>query len=128
MNNSHFLQLAEDLELAGLIWQPEIGDEIAERVKKEQISILVDPHGMTPDELRYTYIWLPTVEQMVWQFEARQTILCHTGLELSDTNFHYKTVLQSPTQQFETIAPSLRLSLGFALRNLLLSTKTDCVH
>ncbi len=128
MTDSYFLQLAEDLELAGLIWQPEIGDEIAERLKKEQVSILVDPQGMSPDELRFTYIWLPTVEQMVWQFEARQTILCHTGLELSDTNFCYKTVLQSPTQQFETSGSSLRLSMGFALRNLLLSSKAESVH
>ena len=128
MSDIRFLDLAEDLELAGLVWQPEIGDEIAEREKKQQVSILVDPQGLTPDELRFTYIWLPTVEQIVCQFEARQAILCHTGLELTERDFHYKTVIQSNGGQLETCAPSLRLSLGFALRSLLLQSQEESIH
>jgi len=121
MDNLSFLEIAEDLELAGLIWKPEIGDEIAERARKSVISILVDPQGLTPDELRAVYLWLPTVEQMVVQFEARQAILCHAGLELSDHSIAYRTVIKAPVGQFECQAASLRSSMGMALRNLLLS-------
>jgi hypothetical protein len=70
-----FLQIAEDLELAGLHWMPEIGDEVSDRKHPDNISILVDPQGMTPIELRSSYLWLPTVEQMVTQVEVRQAIL-----------------------------------------------------
>ena len=31
MNLHHFLNVAEDLEIAGLIWKPEIGDEVTDR-------------------------------------------------------------------------------------------------
>lgn len=121
MISTRFLELAEDLELAGLIWQPEIGDEIARRKEKAAVQILVDPQGMTPNELRSTYLWLPTVEQMVIQFEARQTVLQHTGFELDEKQFFYRTVIVAPSGQIESKADSLRLSLGLALRNLLLN-------
>jgi len=117
----HFLEVAEDLELAGLLWRPEIGDEISDRKKKGFVSVLVDPQGLTPLELRSTYIWLPTVEQMVMQFEARQTILFHAGLEMTDTSYCYKTVIKSPKGPIESRGDSLRTSVGIALRNLLLN-------
>ena len=120
MKMVHFLEVAEDLELAGLLWKPEIGDEISDRRNRGTISVLVDPHGLTPRELRSTYIWLPTVEQMVFQFEARQAILFHAGLELTDTSLCYKTVIKSPKGPIESRAESLRNSVGIALRNLLL--------
>jgi len=123
-----FLRIAQDLELAGLIWQPEIGDEISERKHDASISILVDPQGMTPRELREVYLWLPTVEQIVHQFEARQTVLFHAGLEISDSSIMYKTVLQSRLGAIESKAESLRHSLGLALRDLLLSTGTEQLH
>ena len=66
----HFLEVAEDLELAGLLWKPEIGDEVSDKRERGSISVLVDPKGLSPGELRSTYLWLPTVEQMVFQFEA----------------------------------------------------------
>lgn len=121
MSSLSFLQVAEDLELAGLIWKPEIGDEIAERTHLDIVSILVDPQGLTPNELRSIYLWLPTVEQMVLQLEARQAILCHTGLELSKTALAYRTVIKAPVGQIECQAQSMRISMGMALRNLLLS-------
>jgi hypothetical protein len=116
-----FFKVAEDLELAGLIWRPEIGDEIAERRSYERVSVLVDPHGMTPTELRALYLWLPTVEQMISQFEARQAILDHLGLELNERAMGYKTVVRAPTGGIiECLAESIRNSVGLALRGLLL--------
>lgn len=116
-----FLQIAEDLELAGLHWMPEIGDEVSDRKHPDNISILVDPQGMTPIELRSSYLWLPTVEQMVTQVEVRQAILFHAGLEVNEAAFCYKTVLQSRGGPIESKASTLRLAMGMALRNLLLS-------
>ncbi len=123
-----FLEVAQDLELAGLIWQPEIGDEVSYRESLDRVSILVDPEGMTPAELRSTYIWLPTLEQMVLQCEARQAILYHAGLELNDTEIHYRTVIQGPRGHIETTAFTLRVSMGLALRGLLLAKNPEGVH
>jgi hypothetical protein len=123
-----FLNIAEELELAGLIWKPEIGDEICYRQKKETISVLVDPQGLSPSELRSTYLWLPSVEQMVWQFEARSAILEHTGLELTQKDFCYKTVVKSSFGEIESKAASLRSSVGLALRSLLISSSPMVVN
>jgi len=123
-----FIEVAKDLELAGLVWQPEIGDEISLREQLGEISILVDPNGMTPKELRSTYIWLPTVEQIVCQFEARQAILFHVGLELSPNTLCYKAVLKSPIGAIESQAESLRTAVGLALRDLLLNEPHDQLH
>lgn len=123
-----FLSIAGELEIAGLIWKPEIGDEVSFRKKPEAISILVDPQGMNPIELRSIYLWLPSVEQMIAQFEARQAILFHAGLELSSQALSYKTVIQSPKGAIESVAETFRSSLGIALRNLLLDTSPSQVH
>lgn len=123
-----FVRVAEDLELAGLVWHPEIGDEISERKKPELVSVLVDPQGMTPIELRSNYIWLPSVEQLVLQFEARQAVLFHAGLELSEQELCYKTVIQSTLGAIECKAHSLRVSMGIALRNFLLAANRDIVN
>lgn len=102
MDLYYFLNLASDLEVAGLLWQPEIGDEVSNRkVEPAQISILVDPMGLTPLELRDQYLWLPSVEQMVVQMEMRQTILFHAGLELSKDKLCYKAVIQGPVGHIE---------------------------
>jgi hypothetical protein len=115
-----FLGVAKELELAGLAWMPEIGDEVSSRKDNSLISVLVDPDGMTPGELRNQYIWLPTVEQMVLQFEARQAILFHAGLELSPLSLCYKTVIRATHGVIESEAESFRASVGQALRDLLL--------
>jgi hypothetical protein len=106
-----FLPIAGNLESAGLVWQPEIGDEISSREHPEQISILVDPNGMTPKELRNTFMWLPTVEQMVFQLEARKAILFHAGLEISKNSVYYKTVVQC------TVPPTVEEMYGKDLEN-----------
>ena len=123
-----FLNIAEELELAGLVWKPEIGDEISFRQQRGAISVLVDPQGMSPSELRSTYLWLPTVEQMVWQFEARSAILEHTALELTQKNLCYKTVIKSSFGEIESKAESLRASVGLALRSLLISYSPSVVN
>lgn len=121
MTNLPFVIVARDLEDAGLIWRPEIGDEVAERKRQETVSILVDPSGMTPTELRQTYLWLPTMEQLVIQFEARQAVLFHFGLELEKNAMYYKAVVQSAMGPIESSAQSARMALGLALKSLLVA-------
>jgi len=115
-----FLQVAHDLETAGLLWQPEIGDEISQRSAPEIVSILIDPQGMTPSVLRETYVWLPTVEQLVDQLEARRAILFHAGLEINERALAYKTVVQVGRGQVEATGDTLRDAIGSALSELLI--------
>lgn len=121
MESIPFYRIAGDLEDAGLIWQPEIGDEVSEKKRPERISVLVDPQGMSPDQLRLVYLWLPTVEQLVVQLEARQAILFHAGLEISEQRYCYRTVVRAPVGQFEGAALTLRSAIALALRDLLLT-------
>ena len=114
------INISEELEDAGLIWQPEIGDEVSDRRHREMVSILVDPQGLSPNELRSSYIWLPSVEQLVQQVEARQGILQHMGLELSGDQICYRTVLRARAREIEAKAESLRISLGLALRDMII--------
>jgi len=121
MSETSFVQVASELDEAGLEWQPEIGDEVVDKGEPRRISILVDPNGMTPVELRHTYLWLPTVEQMVLQIEVRQAILFHAGLELAADRMRYKSVIQSQFGAIEAVAASLRTAVGITLRDLLLT-------
>ncbi|RMD86111.1 MAG: hypothetical protein D6808_03970 [Candidatus Dadabacteria bacterium] len=120
MSGLTYIRIANALDQAGLRWYPEIGDEVSERMDLTKVSILVDPAGMTPNELRETYLWLPSVEQLVQQIEARQAILFHTGLELTSGSMGYKTVVQFNSGQIEAIGESVRESLGLALKELLI--------
>lgn len=128
MATTHFVRVAQDLEVAGLLWQPEIGDEITDRERREMVSILVDPQGMTPTQLRETYLWLPTVEQIVTQLESRQAVLEHAGLEMSEAALGYKTVIQSSTGMIETSAETFRLSLALGLKEFLLAVDSRNYH
>ena len=116
----NFICLAEELETAGLLWLPEIGDEISHRSEPESVSVLVDPDGMTPKELRKTYLWLPSLEQMVLQLEVRQAVLFHAGLELSDKAMAYKAVVHTGKGPIESVGRSLRQAVGEALHGLLI--------
>mgnify|MGYP006919632635 CR=1 FL=1 len=118
---NQLIYLAQDLEVAGLFWHPEVGDEVADREGESPVAILVDPQGMTPDELRSVFLWLPTVEQMMIQFETRQAVLFHAGFEFTEKQFYYKTVIQSACGHIESRGESFRLSMGLALRDLLIS-------
>ena len=116
-----FIYIAQDLETAGLFWHPEVGDEVTDRSLRNPVSILVDPQGLSPDELRSNFIWLPTVEQMIHQCEARQAVLFHAGFEMTGKICGYKTVIQAPVGHIESCAESFRISLGLALRGLLMN-------
>lgn len=120
-----FIYVAQDLEVAGLFWHPEVGDEVTDRALKNPVSILVDPQGLTPEELRSTFLWLPTVEQMIYQCEARQAVLFHAGFEMNPKSCGYKTVIQAPVGHIESCAESFRVSLGLALRDLLMADATN---
>lgn len=115
-----FIFVAQDLETAGLFWHPEVGDEVTDRNLKNPVSILVDPQGLSAEELRSSFLWLPTVEQMIYQCEARQAVLFHAGFEMSSKSCGYKTVIQAPIGHIESRADSFRVSLGLALRDLLM--------
>jgi hypothetical protein len=112
-----FLSLAWDLEQAGLLWQPAVGDEISNREQPEVVSILVDPNGMTPTVLRDSYLWLPTIEQLLLQLEFRQAVLFHAGLELTESMMIYKAVVKSPGGQVEALkaTTSVVISSWFVL-------------
>ena len=126
--NDRFILVAKDLELAGLFWHPEVGDEVTDRELHNPVSILVDPQGLTPDELRSSFLWLPTVEQMIYQCEARQAVLFHAGWEMNPKSCGYKTVIQAPAGHIESCAESFRISLGLALRDLLIGDTTTTIN
>lgn len=128
MLSTTFIKIANELETNGLVWQPEIGDEIAPRDKEGIVSILVDPHGMTPKQLRNTYIWLPNVEQIVEQIEVRQGILYHAGLEITGSELFYKTVIRASIGLIEVKAENFRESLGLALKSLLSGNESTPLH
>ena len=125
MEQDSFIQISNALDRAGLIWHPELGDEIAKREDLTTISILVDPMSLTPGELRQRFLWLPTVEQMVRQFEARQALIQHLGVNQS---LNYEAVIQTKTGIIETTAKSVRTLLGTALEDLLVRGQTSAVH
>ncbi len=110
-----FLSTAMDLDFAGLIWEPEIGDEVAQRNAPQNISILIDPEGMALAELRSTYVWLPNTEQIIAQLEAKQAVLFHAGLELEDSTTCYKTFIQTPIGPIQSKATTLRTAMALSL-------------
>lgn len=122
----HFIELSVELEQSGLIWHPEIGDEVIARDKPSRVSILVDPAGMSLKELRINYIWLPTVEQLVNQFEAREALIHHVGI---NQNFIYEAVIKTSYGAIiETNAPTIRLVFGAALKDLIKEKTQVSVH
>lgn len=114
-----------DLDKSGLVWHPEIGDEVTERSDLAKVSILVDPQGLTPRELRENFVWLPTVEQFVHQFEARQALVYHAGVT---TTLAYEAVIRTSGGVIEATAASLRLAFGRALQKLLTNVISEPMH
>ncbi len=125
MASSDFIPISFDLDRSGLVWHPEIGDEVTERTNVERVSILVDPQGMKPSELRATFVWLPTVEQLVQQLEARQALIYHAGV---NQTLLYEAVIRTSFGVIETKAASLRSAFGQALRDVLLKSSKEVVH
>jgi hypothetical protein len=122
MESCELIQCAFELDKKGLVWCPEIGDEVVEKPTLEKLSILVDPHGLTPSELRETFLWIPTVEQMIAQFEARQALIYHVGI---NNQFSYEAVIKTSKGVIEVAAHNLRLTFGRALNQLLGNVSSD---
>lgn len=122
---TEFIPISLELDRSGLVWHPEIGDEVTQRADLARVSILVDPRGMTPGELRSTFVWLPTVEQIVQQLEARQAMIYHAGI---NPTLAYETVVRTSYGVIETTAKSLRAAFAKALRDLLVNNATEIVH
>lgn len=120
-----FIPISLELDQSGLVWHPEIGDEVTERKNLERVSILVDPHGMTPSELRTTFVWLPNVEQIVQQLEARQAMIYHAGI---NQTLLYETVVRTSFGVVETSARSLRVAFAKALRDVIAKASSEVVH
>ncbi len=125
MELADFISLCYRLDKSGLVWQPEIGDEVVDRTSLDKVSILVDPQGLTPSELRENFLWLPTLEQIIQQFESRQAIVCHAG---ATNDLSYEVVIKTLTGLIETSARTLRLSLAAALEDLLNNNAVDVIH
>lgn len=131
-----FVSIATDLDHAGLMWQPEVGDEITRRDEPGDVSILFDSQGLTPRQLRQVYLWLPKLDQLIEQIEARQAILSHAGMEFTESGMCYKTVIEvvgydssdSTKEIIEQCADSLRSAMGIALRRILLGTSSSSLH
>ena len=123
--NGDLILVSLDLDKSGLVWHPEIGDEVTERSDLAKVSILVDPQGLTPRELRENFVWLPTVEQFVHQFEARQALVYHAGVT---TSLAYEAVIRTSGGVIEATAASLRLAFGRALQKLLKNVVSEPMH
>jgi len=123
--SSGFLKMSFELDRAGLIWYPEIGDEVSFRSTPEEVSIFVDPQGLTPKELREHFLWLPNTEQLVHQFEARQAVIYHAGVNQS---FAYEAVIKTAQGVIEAAGESLRLAFASALYELLNAQHKELVH
>jgi hypothetical protein len=111
-----FIHLSLELDRSGLVWHPEIGDEISPKPTLEKVSILVDPYGLSPKELRNQYLWLPTLEQLVEQLEAREAMIFHAGVTKT---FSYEAVVKTGTGVVEKTAPDLRFAFAKVLKEIL---------
>lgn len=125
MNNANikYIEISFELDRSGLVWHPEIGDEVVDRRTMDRVAIFVDSQGLTPTELRDSFIWLPSVEQLVKQFEARHAIISHAGL--NDESYTYDVIVKTQTRKIEVSGRTLRIGFGKGLRNLLIEDETD---
>ncbi|MCC6932989.1 MAG: hypothetical protein IT292_07015 [Deltaproteobacteria bacterium] len=122
MISGNYIEIADRLDRSGLVWQPEIGDEVAARPTLDKVLILIDNHGLTPKELRYEYLWLPTVEQLVMQIEARQALIFHIGV---NEQMFYEAIIKTSSGVVSARETDLRLAFAKTLYGLI--TKSfDC--
>ena len=125
MAHQEFIVVSYELEESGLLWHPEIGDEIIARGDDQRVSILVDPQGLTPKELRENFVWLPTVEQLVVQIEVREGMLYHAGI---CDSLDYETIIKTSFGMIEAQASSLRIAMGKALNDMLMKNTSGSLH
>ncbi|HMO16622.1 MAG TPA: hypothetical protein PKA63_02345 [Oligoflexia bacterium] len=125
MASIDYIDISLELDQKGLVWHPEIGDEISLRGNDRNVSILVDPGGLTPNELRQSFVWLPTVEQLVSQIEARSGLIFHAGVtELLE----YEAIIRVNEGLVEARAASLREALGKVLTSIISARVTVQLH
>lgn len=125
MSQEDYIDMSFELDKQGLLWNPEIGDEVSLRGTERNVSILVDPNGMSPRELRESFIWLPNVEQLVTQIEARQGLIFHAGIT---EDLEYEAIIKTQAGLFEARAPSLRVVFGKVLNMMISSSLTIPLH
>lgn len=125
MIGEEFITVSFELDAAGLVWHPEIGDEVAEREQLSRIAVLVDPMGLTPTQLRASFLWLPTLEQLVEQLEAREAFIYHAGITKS---LSYEAIVKTPSGVVEIAGPTLRVAFGQALHEVISSNAAGALH
>lgn len=125
MDREDYIDISYELDKQGLTWNPEIGDEVSLRGSDKSVSILVDPNGMTPSELRESFIWLPNVEQLVSQIESRHGLIFHAGVT---ENLEYEAIIKTQFGLIEAKASSLRVVFGKVLNSLITSSLTVPLH
>ena len=123
MVSEAFIEVADQLSKTGLVWRPEIGDEIALRPDLRKVSILFDSTGLTPPELRLEFLWLPSVEQLVEQIEARQGFIYHVGI---NEKMFYEAQIKTIEGVVSIYETNLRLVMGKALYCLINKKVTAC--
>jgi hypothetical protein len=120
-----YVDVALELERSGLVWEPEIGDEVLYRQECNRVSILVDSRGLTSNELRATFIWLPTLEQLIEELEAREAVIYHAGKSKQE---NYEALIKTSLCLIEEQAESLRLVFAQALRKLIGQSHSEQLH
>ena len=123
MVSEAFIEVADQLSRSGLVWRPEIGDEIALRPDLRKVSILFDPQGLVSPQLHCEFLWLPSVEQMVEQIEARQGLICHVGI---NEKMYYEAVVKTVEGVVSIYETNLRLAMGRALYGVLNKKHSNC--
>jgi hypothetical protein len=123
--SKNYIEVALELDQCGLVWHPAIGDEVIERQPDPQVSILVDSLGMSASELRRVFVWLPTLEQLIEQIEARKGIICHAGMA---DHLTYQAVVKTSYGLVELKDISLRVALAKALRALIQNSVSALIH
>jgi len=80
---------------------------------------------MSPKELRDSFVWLPTVEQLVNQIEARQGLIFHAGVT---ERLEYEAIIKIQSGLVEAKAASLRVAFGKVLNSIISSSYTIALH
>lgn len=116
INSSYteLISLSLALEKAGLVWHPQIGDEVSER-SQFRIMILTDNNSLTPSQLRKLFVWLPRMEQIIEQIEARNGIITFFGWNSSPASFGYLARMEISGEMIETSHVDPRLAIGALL-------------
>ena len=125
MAEREFIILSYELDDSGLLWRPEIGDEVCPRGEERSVSIFVDPQGLTPAELRQSFVWLPKLEQIVSKIEEHEGILFHAGVS---NTLDYETIVKTAKGMIEVCASSLRVAMGRALQHVLAEESPSSLH